>query len=424
MDGTSGLATMRRVMDRLSTRMLILAALMTVITMAIAIGIYYAATYADLIETAGRMPPRARAELEYLIATGQKGSDRFFELYDKYSGDTLTVVDLGLITIITVVSTIIGGAIVFAFARRISRPVTAVAKAAAQVARGDRSVRVDPAGSSGEIGEMVDSFNRMASDIDAYERERTVLTAGIAHELRTPLTILRGRLHGLVDGVIDPVTGEAERLLRQVDQLSRTVEDLRTLAHAEAGELGLDLRQVDAAEVMKTTASDFQNSALAADVLLKLDTCTTKVRADPVRLYQILANLITNAIKHAPPGSSIMLRAEPSGEEALLRVEDSGPGFQPEDVQRLFMPFWRASANREAGRPGSGMGLALAAKLAEAHGGNLTAANRADTSGAIFTLRLPLAPHGPKQVARSPGDRARFRLAIGLKRGADGRIAR
>lgn len=370
--------------------MWLLAGLMTVITLVVGILAYYVATYYAIYDLKAHMPLKAQQELEYLIATGQRGSDRFYELYDVYGGESVRPSDLPLISFIALLSTTVGGGIALLFARRIIRPITAVAQAAARVSAGDRSVRVDRGNSTGEPGELVDSFNKMAEDIEAYERERTVLTAGIAHELRTPLTILKGRLHGLIDGVIRPDDGEAERLLRQVEQLSRLVEDLRTLAYADAGELELDLRIVDPGHLLRAAVSDLRPASAAIGATFDERYEPARVRVDPLRLTQIATNLLTNAIKHSPPGGTIRTTAIVEGHFVRLCVEDEGPGFDPEDTQRLFVPFWRAGANKAAGRPGSGMGLALAAILAEAHGSKVIAENRSDRTGARFSLRLPL----------------------------------
>lgn len=166
-------------------------------------------------ETINRMPPRARV-----------------------------VDDPGLISVIALVSATVGGGVGVMLARGIGRPMAAVARGAAQVSADDRSARLDGGSAAGEVAALLDSFNRMAAENALHERERAVLTAGIAHELRTPLTVLKGRLHGLTDGVIDPVTGEADRLLRQVSHLSRLVEDLLALSHANAGALALDRRGI------------------------------------------------------------------------------------------------------------------------------------------------------------------------------------
>lgn len=378
-------------MNRIVTRMLILAGLTTIITMTVGLVVYYGSVYYHLASVAAHMPPKARAELQYLIDTGQRGSDRYFQIYDRYGGDGPSIGDIGFIATIGLISTIVGGSASIVLARRISRPITAVARAAVQVSAGDRSVRVPRGETSGETGDLVDSFNRMAADIESYERERTVLTAGIAHELRTPLTILKGRLHGLTDGVIDPATGEADRLLRQVEHLSRLVDDLQTLAHADAGELSLDLRQLDLDSVLRTATGDLRASASERDVTLVETYRAERVLADPVRMTQVFTNLLTNAIKHAPAGTPVTIAMTRSDGFAIVSVLDEGDGFPPEDEARLFVPFWRAGANKRAGRPGSGVGLTLAAKLAEAHGGRIVARNRTDRSGASFSVWIPVA---------------------------------
>lgn len=387
---------MGRLANRIVSQLLMLAGLTTVITMAVGLAAYYGATYFQVNESIRRMPPKVRAELQYLVATHQRGGDRFFELYDRYGASGLGLADLGFIGTIALISTAAGGSVAVVLARRISRPIAAVARAAALVSAGDRSARVEKKGRiSGEIGELVDSFNKMAAEIQFYESERIVLTAGIAHELRTPLTILKGRLHGLADGVIDPATGEADRLLRQVGHLSRLVEDLRTLAHADAGELGLDLRRVHVDEVLRTAAADLRASAGENQVSLVENYRSARVLGDPVRLTQIFTNLLTNAIKHAPSGSAVTVSMSVTENFIVVGVLDEGEGFAPDEEDRLFIPFWRGGADKRLGRPGSGIGLALAAKLAEAHGGRIVAKNRTDRSGASFHVWLPLAEAEP-----------------------------
>ncbi|WP_084253618.1 sensor histidine kinase [Sphingomonas pituitosa] len=376
-------------LNRIVSRMVVLAAATTLITMLVGLFAYLAAVHYRLDVATSHMPPKARAELERLVRTHQEGSDRYFELFNRYGASTPGITDMGFIGSIAFVSLLVGGGVAMVFARRISRPITAVARAAAQVSAGKRSVRVDRGGTSGETGELIESFNRMASDIQAYERERTVLTAGIAHELRTPLTILKGRLHGLADGVIDPAKGEADRLLRQVEHLSRLVDDLRTLAHADAGELDLDRRTVDLDALLGVAVADLRGMAAERAVTLAERYVPVRVQGDPVRLTQIVTNLLTNAIKHAPSGSAVEISLSLAKGWAIVRVADEGEGFLPEDAERLFMPFWRAGADKLAGRHGSGIGLTLAAKIAEAHGGRIVAQNHVERSGACFSAWLP-----------------------------------
>lgn len=386
---------MARALNRIVTRVWLLAGMMTLITIVMSVAVYYGATVLRLHQIGDSMPPKARAEFERLVRTGQTDSDRFFDLHEQYSGALILPSDWLFLALIGIVSTSVGGGIAYVFARRISAPISAVSLAASQVAEGERGVRVAAAGLAGETAELVDSFNRMAADLEAYERERKILTAGIAHELRTPLTILKGRLHGLSDGFIDPSTDEPERLLRQVEQLSRIVEDLRTLAHADAHVLELDLRVIDLARVAQLAILDLGPEAEAAGLTIGEACRPVRVRADPVRMRQVAMNLISNAIRHGADGDRIEVAVMIEGGVAVLRVSDEGRGFEEGDEHRLFMPFWRAARSQVAVRYGSGLGLALTAKLVEAHGGRIVAANRSDRSGACFIVHLPLHDGSP-----------------------------
>ncbi|WP_179504327.1 MULTISPECIES: ATP-binding protein [unclassified Sphingomonas] len=378
-------------MNSIVARLIALAGVMIAITMAVGLIAYYGAAYFHLQVMMKHMPPEARQELAGLIAHGQQASPRYFALFERYGSGALDISDAGFILAIGITSIVAGGTVAVLLARRISQPIIAVAEAAAAVAAGDRSVRVAKGRVSGEVGTLIDSFNRMASDIEAYERERTVFTAGVTHELRTPLTILKGRLHGIADGMVPASAAEADRLLRQVEHLGRIVEDLKTLAHADAGELALDRRNLMVDDVLRVCVTDLRGSAVAAEVEFAEHYAGGKVHGDAVRLSQIFLNLLTNAIKHAPVGSRIQVSSRTDGHRAIIEVIDAGGGFAPQDAQRLFMPFWRSRADKVAGRPGSGLGLALAEKLAEAHGGRIVASNRQDRSGAIFRVELPLA---------------------------------
>jgi two-component system sensor histidine kinase AdeS len=386
-------------LNRISTGLWALTAFVSVVTLIVGVSSFYVASYFEMLGMKERMPPGIRAELEALVDRGEKGSDRYYEIYDRYTGDDINPQDLPFIFMIAVISTIVGSGLSFVIARRISGPITDVAQAATRVSRGERDVRIEYS-AAGEIGELVGSFNKMAAEIESYERERTVLTAGIAHELRTPLTILKGRLRGLTDGIIDPAVGEADRLLRQVDHLLRLVEDLRTLAHADAGELQLDLRQVDLAQICDTVVADLRSQAAAAGADIKSNLERAFVCADPLRVAQIVMNLVTNAIKHAPPFSTVSIRTRTEKQTAIVEVIDEGEGFLESDRERMFVPFWRARADTMRTRPGSSMGLALALKLAEAQGGTIGAENRNDRSGARFWLSLPLFGHGQSEVRR------------------------
>ncbi|MFT3966724.1 MAG: HAMP domain-containing sensor histidine kinase [Sphingobium sp.] len=221
--------------------------------------------------------------------------------------------------------------------------------------------------------------------------ECLLMTAGVTHELRTPLTILKGRLHGIEDGVIEPDIDETARLLRQVEHLLEIVNDLDALAQADLGRLSLHRRQVNLAEIVAAVVSDLRPLLARHDMEILETYEDVYLQADPVRVTQIVTNLLTNASKHSPAGGRISVQVGASDKTAWFSVTDEGPGFAPEDQERLFTPFWRSSATiKRAGCPGTGMGLALTARLVAAHGGNISAQNREDRSGASFHVALPI----------------------------------
>lgn len=223
------------------------------------------------------------------------------------------------------------------------------------------------------------------------DEDRLLLTAGITHELRTPLTILKGRLHGIEDGVILADHDETATLLRQVDHVLEIVNDLDLLAKADLGRLALRCEQINPADVARAVALDLRPLFACHDMQIVEEYDDILMMADPVRLTQILTNLVTNAAKHSSPGGTIMIEVEATDDAVRLRVFDEGPGFAPADRERLFTPFWRSSATmKRAGCPGTGMGLALTARLVEAHGGRIGAENRTDRSGACFEVVLPV----------------------------------
>lgn len=392
-----------RLTGGLAVRMVLLAGLTAILTLVIALTTYYAALYSGALTYDDRMPPKVRAEVEDLVLKGQRGSDRFFELYDFYAGDEMRAYDLKILALIGALATLAGGSVAFVFARRISQPITEVGRAAALVAAGDRSARVDAPRATGETADLVAQFNAMATALERYERERNVLTAGVAHELRTPLTVLRGRLHASQDGLIAADGDETARLIRQVDQLTRIVDDLRTLAHADAGALVIEPQATDLSALARTVAQDLSAQSADRALTVTVEGAAVVALCDPNRMTQIMTNLLTNAIKHSPTGGRVGVSLSSVGMTGAVAVTDEGPGFTPSDTERLFIPFWRGATAKQ--QPGSGMGLALASRLSEAQGGTLSAANRSDRSGATFTVTLPLASM-PKATLRSRAPRA------------------
>jgi signal transduction histidine kinase len=279
-------------------------------------------------------------------------------------------------------------------ARQLTAPLRALTQAAQRLARRG----ADPATameapqveirSQDEIGELGQAFNQMSASLAHQEALRRNLMADIAHELRTPLTVMRGDLEALLDGVYQPTPEALASLQEEALLLSRLVDDLRALALAEAGQLRLERRPTDLGELLAGVVASFdlqaesQGQTLAADLPPDLPL----VEVDAQRVRQVVANLVSNALRHAAgPGSHVLVSAVPKPGAVEVAVSDDGPGIPPDDLVHLFDRFWRGAGARA---DGSGLGLAIARELVRAHGGEIWAESTPG-QGTTFRFTLP-----------------------------------
>ena len=275
-----------------------------------------------------------------------------------------------------------------AVARRITRPVTRLIRVTRAMGGGDRAARVGPVAAPGELRELATAFDQMADGLDREEQLRRDLVADIAHELRTPIAVLQAGHEALLDGVAEPTPEQLASLRDEVLRLARMVGDLQTLAAADAAAMQLTLRPGDLASIAATAADSLAGQFEAAGITLCRQLTPVPVLADAHWLHQVVTNLLTNALKFTPAGGLVTIEAGPADGQARLRVSDTGTGIPAEELPRIFNRFWRG---RQASTvSGSGIGLAIAAELAQAHGGQLTAASQPG-QGTELTLTLPSA---------------------------------
>src|ERR687897_296353 len=245
-------------------------------------------------------------------------------------------------------------------------------------------VRVD---GHDEVAGLADDFNRMARALEEaaelereLEKARRDLVASVSHDLRTPLASTRALIEALVDGVAaDPQT-ESRYLTsasRELEHLSRLVDDLFELARIDAGMLQLTLEEASLHDLISNTISSFQPQAEQQGVRLEGEIVgdVDPVLANPPRLQRVLHNLVSNALRHTPADGAVTLRATREGEEARVEVSDTGEGIVAEDLPRVFERSFRAERSRTRAEredsPGAGLGLAIARGLIEAHGGTM-----------------------------------------------------
>lgn len=271
------------------------------------------------------------------------------------------------------------------------RPVQELTSAAAKMASGDLSQRVIVRGRD-EVSALGKAFNDMASSLQKAEQNRRLMTADIAHELRTPVAIQRAHLEALQDGVYPLTIENLEPVLEQTALLTRLVEDLRTLALADAGELHVDRVPTDLPALARRVVERFQPKAVRRLVQIEFENQAEEglsLAIDPGRVEQILTNLLSNAVRYTPENGTVRVTLKRAGHQAVIAVADCGPGISPEVMPRLFERFFRADRSRSREEGGTGLGLAIARQFALAHNGDLTAGNNPG-GGAVFTLYLPL----------------------------------
>ncbi|HEV2253324.1 MAG TPA: ATP-binding protein [Streptosporangiaceae bacterium] len=273
-----------------------------------------------------------------------------------------------------------------AMARRITRPVERIIAVTRRMASGQRTVRVGPVTGPGELRELAAAFDQMADTLDRQEQLRRDLVADVAHELRTPVAVLQAGHEALLDGVAEPTPGQLTSLRDEVLRLARMLTDLQDMAAADAAALHLTRRPCDLAGLAATAADSLAGRFEAAGITLERRLVPAEILGDPRWLHQVITNLLTNALKFTPAGGLVTIEAGPAGAHAVLTVTDTGVGIPAGELPRIFDRFWRG--RHAAQTSGSGIGLAVAAELTQAHGGQLSATSQPG-HGTQLSLTLP-----------------------------------
>lgn len=271
-------------------------------------------------------------------------------------------------------------------ARLITRPVGQLIEVARAMGQGDRAARAGAIRAPGELRELARTFDQMADSLDRDDQLRRNLVEDVAHELRTPMAVLQAGHEALLDGVAAPTPGQLASLRAEVGQLARLVGDLQALAVARTTALRFEFVLCDLSRVAGESADSLRERFEAAGVHMRRHLAPAQVLADPQRLRQLIVNLLTNALKFTPAGGHVTVSSGIAGAGARVRVSDTGIGIPASEMPRIFDRSWRG---RLASRvPGHGIGLAVAAELAHAHGGSLEASSTPG-GGTQVTLTLP-----------------------------------
>lgn len=293
------------------------------------------------------------------------------------------------ISLALIASVLAALAVSWYFSRRVQRSIDAVAEAASQIATGNYAARVAEPGLGEEFTTLALSYNRLAERLEATERTRRSMLADLAHEMRTPLATIDAHLEAVEDG-IRPLDEETMGVVRgSTSRLRRLAEDISALSGAEEG-LHVSPAPVDAATLATTACEGARDRFSASGVHLETDLADAgRVRVDADRVGQVLGNLLDNALRHTPAGGTVTVTCRRTGDWVEYRVADTGDGVSAEHLPHLFDRFYRADTSRDRRRGGSGIGLAIAKALVEAHKGGISVTSAGVGHGTTFTVRLP-----------------------------------
>lgn len=278
-------------------------------------------------------------------------------------------------------------------ARGMTSPLREMTAAVRAMADGDYSQRVR-ASSRDEVGQLAHAFNRMSEDLETQDIVRRELVANVSHELRTPVAALQAQLENLVDGVVKPTPAALNSAFNQTERLGRLVSYLLDLSRLDAGAASLQLIELDLRDFLTDCVIQAELVAPSKGLEFRVDVEPEDLAtyADQERLRQVITNLLNNAIRHAPDGSLISVRARATNSHAVIDISDQGAGIAPEDRHRVFQRFQQG--NHRSGTDstgGTGLGLAIVRWAVELHGGKVEVADA--VGGATIRIWLPLEPH-------------------------------
>lgn len=315
-------------------------------------------------------------------------------LYSPLKGVTRTTQALGDLLLYSLTASALAAMIVgLLTARSLTRPLHNISQAAAAFAAGNYASRTT-ATQSDEIGELGRTFNTMAAELAQLEQKRREFLSDVSHEIKTPVASIQALAETMLDGLVTTEKQRERYLTSIVDEsnrIGRLVGDLLDLSQLEAGELPL------APQTIQLTPFITDHTATLVPFLelkeLTIDTSIPAtlppVLADPHRLDQVLTNLLTNAIRHAVPGSAISLSARTLQQQVAIDISNTGQGIEPEHLPYIWQRFYRVDKSRSRGDGGTGLGLAITHKLVIAMGGTVSATSTPGQT-TTFTFTLPV----------------------------------
>ena len=265
-------------------------------------------------------------------------------------------------------------------------PLGELIEASARVEAGQFGTQVAERG-SGEVRSLARAFNAMSARLAETDEQRRVLLAEVSHELRTPLTVIQGNVEGMLDGLYPTDRAHLERIQAETRHLEQLIEDLRTLSLADAGALPLHREPSDLGDIARDVIAGFEPQASAGRVTTAVEAPDDlpEMEVDPRRIHQVIANLVSNALRHTPEGGRVTVSLQVKADAVTLAVADTGSGMTPDALAHAFDRFWRSGESA-----GAGLGLAIVRDLVRAHGGDVSISSTPG-GGTTVSCTLPRA---------------------------------
>jgi two-component system sensor histidine kinase BaeS len=294
------------------------------------------------------------------------------------------------ITIIALaIALVVAATLAFLLARNVSRPVKRLGNTLRELSQGEYLARVEVE-SKDEIGSLATRVNQLADSLEKNRTARQRWMADIAHELRTPVSILKGEIEALADGIRKPDQRMVTSLREEVDQLSTLINDLQTLALSDAGALNIQKLPLDLTALINQCTDTFHDRFAQREIELTSQLADRVIiEADATRLRQLLHNLLENCCRYVDQAGQVKLSLMQTRDRTELLLEDSGPGLENDQIERLFERFYRVEGSRSRSTGGTGLGLSICKNIVEAHGGSIEA-GKSEMGGLKISITLPV----------------------------------
>lgn len=295
-----------------------------------------------------------------------------------------------ILWIVGIVSLAIAAVFGILIARRITDPISGVIAVTRKISEGDYGARVSTDLKERETYELADAVNHMAKSLGEQEYLRKQLTGDIAHELRTPVTNISSYMEMMIENVMEPTPERLQSCYDELSRLSDLISDLERLENAESAGYELNREDVELSALVRTIVKGFESGFNEKKIETMVEGEEVHISADRGRIGQVMANLISNAIKYTDENGSIRISVMKEKDKAVIRVEDNGIGIAEEELDRVFERFYRTDKSRTRKSGGAGIGLTITRAIVRAHQGSISCESEPG-KGSRFIVTLPIA---------------------------------